>query len=77
MPAMQGWHFLTLWDSGAKTCQFNLKVYDVLYLYISTPLSDAGCSKHSDKLFYCPPTMPNARPWAMASKSVSILTLAM
>ena len=47
MPAMQGWHFLTLWDLGAKTCQFNLKVYDVLYLYISTPLSDAGCSKHS------------------------------
>ena len=36
-------------DAGVKTCQLNLRVYNVLYLCISAPLYEARCSKNSDK----------------------------
>ena len=36
------------YDVGVKTCQLNLRVYNVLYLCISAPLYEAGCSKNSD-----------------------------
>ena len=35
--------------SGDKICCVYLAVYNVLYLYISAPLSEARCSKNSDK----------------------------
>ena len=35
-------------DAGVKTCQLNLRVYNVLYLCISAPLYEARCSKNSD-----------------------------
>ena len=35
-------------DVGVKTCQLNLRVYNVLYLCISAPLYEARCSKNSD-----------------------------
>ena len=31
-----------------KTCQLNVRVYNVLYLCISAPLYEARCSKNSD-----------------------------
>ena len=33
-------------DVGVKTCQLNLRVYNVLYLCISAPLYEARCSKN-------------------------------
>ena len=36
------------YDVGVKTCQLNLRVYNVLYLCISAPLYEARCSKNSD-----------------------------
>ena len=36
-------------DVGVKTCQLNVRVYNALSLCISAPLSEAGCSKNSDK----------------------------
>ena len=35
------------YDVGVKTCQLNLRVYNVLYLCISAPLYEARCSKNS------------------------------
>ena len=36
-------------DSGVKTCGFDSYVYIMLYLYISAPLYEAGCSNDSEK----------------------------
>ncbi len=37
---------LKCYDVGVKTCQLNLRVYNVLYLCISAPLYEARCSKN-------------------------------
>ena len=41
------------YDVGVKTCQLNLRVYNVLYLCISAPLYEAGCSKLLPKVVIC------------------------
>ena len=53
-----------------------LSVYNVLYLCISAPLSEARCSKNSDKGFLCPPPKPAYIRVCIASKAASVLLLA-
>ncbi len=48
--------------SGDKICCVYLAVYNVLYLYISAPLSEARCSKNSDKGFLRPPPKQSIHP---------------
>ena len=63
--------------SGDKTCCVYLAVYNVLYLYISAPLSEARCSKNSDKgLSIRSPPKPAYIRVCIASKAASVLLLA-
>ena len=64
-------------DVGVKTCQLNVRVYNVLYLCISAPLSEARCSKNSDKgLSIRSPPKPAYIRVCIASKAASVLLLA-
>ena len=46
-------------NSDVKTCLFILRVYSMLYLYISAPLYEASCSNASEKNILLPPTLQN------------------
>ena len=64
-------------DVGVKTCQLNVRVYNALSLCISAPLSEAGCSKNSDKgLSIRSPPKPAYIRVCIASKAASVLLLA-
>ena len=63
--------------SGDKTCCVYLAVYNVLYLYISAPLSEARCSKNSDKgILYVRHRSKAYIRVCIASKAASVLLLA-
>ena len=68
---------ITYKDSGGKTCTLNLRVYNVLYIRISAPLSEARCSKNSDKvILYVRHRSKAYIRVCIASKAASVLLLA-
>ena len=63
-------------DVGVKTCQLNVRVYNALYLCISAPLSEASCSKNSEKgILYIRHRSKAYIPVCIASKAASVLLL--
>ena len=60
---------VSYYDSGVKTSWFILKVYSMLYLYISAPLYEASCSKGSEKVFLLPPPLQNQPSMAVCNSA--------
>ena len=56
-------------DSGVITCVSDFYVCILLYLYISAPLYEAGCSNDSEKVFLLPPPLQNQPSMAVCNSA--------
>ena len=61
--------FLNYKDSTVKTCGSDFYVYIMLYLCISAPLYEAGCSNDSVEIFLLPPPLQNQPSMAVCNSA--------